>query len=132
MLRKHTLLKINLNHFEWNIKLIKEKYPQKEILMMVKANAYGHGALSLVDFCMEKNLLKQFGVATLGEALEIREGLTFKNFDLFVFSESLLWQKSSLDYYIAQRIIPVIHRIEDLEYFLESRKAGKHSIPLVL
>ena len=42
---------INLNNLENNIKEIKKKVGDKEIIATVKANAYGHSTIMLLQFC---------------------------------------------------------------------------------
>lgn len=46
-------------------------FTQSEIMPIVKADAYGHGALPMVQVLYEKGA-RRFGVATLDEALEIK------------------------------------------------------------
>lgn len=41
---------INLNNLKSNIKAIKSKVGDKEIIATVKANAYGHGAVDVAQF----------------------------------------------------------------------------------
>ena len=62
------LLKDNLIH---NIKVIKEKC-NKDIIAVVKDNAYSHGSREIVTMLKEENV-KYFAVATLNEAIEIRD-----------------------------------------------------------
>lgn len=64
---------INLTHIDHNIKQIKEKVGNKQIIAVVKADGYGHGALA-VSQVMLKNGVKMLAVATLQEAITLREG----------------------------------------------------------
>jgi alanine racemase len=46
--------------------------PQTEIVAMIKANAYGHGAVEIARVLASEGV-RWFGVATLGEAVELRD-----------------------------------------------------------
>lgn len=68
---KHaTTAKINLANLKHNFNTIKNLAPQSKILAMVKSNAYGHGATKIANVLDEADA---FGVASLEEALELRE-----------------------------------------------------------
>ena len=47
--------------------------PDRALLAAVKANAYGHGAVPICRFLQEKELVDWLGVATVPEALELRD-----------------------------------------------------------
>ena len=46
----------------------------KEIMAVVKADGYGHGAVQVANYVEDLPTLWGFGVATVGEAVELREG----------------------------------------------------------
>lgn len=65
---------IDLNKLKYNIMNIRKKTGNnKKILMAVKANAYGHGAITISDFLQSNGLVDYLGVATSGEGLELRK-----------------------------------------------------------
>ena len=67
-----TYAKIDLNAVLHNINEIKKRIGQQvKIMAIIKANAYGHGATSLGDFL--ENEVDYYGVATLEEAMELRD-----------------------------------------------------------
>jgi alanine racemase len=120
---------IILNNLE---KIYELKHNQ--IIFMVKANAYGHGSLSICEYLTEhwkgpKDKLV-FGVASLKEAVSIREELPGALFDIYVFSELNLSSAHFFDYYRDLRITPVISEIEHLELLLQNDESN--SFPLVL
>ena len=47
--------------------------PEKKVIAVVKANAYGHGALRVASALEDEERLFGFAVATAAEALELRE-----------------------------------------------------------
>jgi len=66
-------VEINLSNLDHNIKILKNKIgSEQEIFGIIKADAYGHGAYE-VSKVLTANGIKTFGVATLEEAIELRE-----------------------------------------------------------
>lgn len=103
-IRNLTWAEINLNALENNLKEIKKHLPsQKSLLCVVKANAYGHGAVE-VSRCLEKNGINQFAVAYLKEGIELREaGISSK---IIVFGGLL---REEINYAIEYDLTPVIY-----------------------
>lgn len=64
---------INLNNLESNIREIKRLTNSKEIIAIIKADAYGHGALEIAPTLLE-NGATRLGVAIITEAMELRRG----------------------------------------------------------
>jgi alanine racemase len=69
---RKTVAKINLIHLYENYKNVQNKVGDKIVIPVVKANAYGHGVLEVVDYLYKKGI-DYFAVSLLEEALEIRE-----------------------------------------------------------
>ena len=66
-------VEINLDNLAHNIKEIKKHIsPKTEIMAVIKADAYGHRALGIIDTLREVDIRK-FAVAVLSEAIEIRK-----------------------------------------------------------
>ena len=63
---------INLNNLINNIEEIKKKSHNSEIIGVVKANAYGHGAVEISKTLLNYNV-KKLAVANIVEAIELRE-----------------------------------------------------------
>ena len=64
---------INLPNINYNIKSIREKIgPEPDIIGVVKADGYGHGAYEVTQALID-NGVKSFGVATIQEAIELRQ-----------------------------------------------------------
>ena len=64
---------INLRDLDYNIKQIKQKVGEKEIIGVVKADGYGHGSVEVSKVLLE-NGVKTLAIATLQEAITLREG----------------------------------------------------------
>lgn len=62
---------IDLDNIEYNMKKVKELAGDKEILAVVKADAYGHGAVDIAPVLLENGATK-LAVAILSEAIELR------------------------------------------------------------
>lgn len=64
-------LEINLGNLKGNCEVIKSILPEgTELIAVVKANAYGHGILSVADALTD--VVDAFAVATLDEAVKLR------------------------------------------------------------
>ena len=62
---------IDLDILANNMKNIKKLAGNKEVIAVVKADAYGHGALD-IDPCLLENGASRLDVAMLSEAIELR------------------------------------------------------------
>lgn len=63
---------INLNNLIYNIEQIKKKSGNSEIIGVVKANAYGHGAVEISKVLLNHGI-NRLAVANIVEAIELRE-----------------------------------------------------------
>jgi len=73
-LARPTVAEIRLSALRHNLQVIRALLPQGVgLLGIVKANAYGHGALS-VALALEAGGARMLGVATVEEGVELREG----------------------------------------------------------
>lgn len=113
-------LVVHLNHLAFNIEQIRHITPKANILAMVKADGYGSGMISVVRYMVTQLGIKEFGCATIGEALTLREELNELEFDIYVFSDIQLELLENADLYIKKRIIPVISNVSELDYILET------------
>ncbi|NLM17928.1 MAG: alanine racemase [Candidatus Riflebacteria bacterium] len=78
-----THVEVHLDHIRENIQNIREKIgPDCKLLIPLKANAYGHGAVR-VGRMAERNGADYFGVATVPEGIELREAGITKPIMLF-------------------------------------------------
>ena len=69
---KRTWTEISLDDAEKNFKLIKEKIGDKKLCCVIKADGYGHGAVSLAAMYEELGA-DYFAVSNLDEAKELRD-----------------------------------------------------------
>lgn len=65
-------LEIDLNNLKHNVMVLKKAMPKKcELMAVVKAEAYGHGAYEIATY-MNQIGVKAFAVATIDEGIELR------------------------------------------------------------
>ena len=82
MSREAKWAEIDLDALAYNMRNIREKTgPDRRICAVIKANAYGHGAIVCARTLLE-NGADQFAVAVMNEALELRR--TFPDQDILV------------------------------------------------
>ena len=67
-----TRAEISLAAIKRNLERVAAVAAPARVLFVVKADAYGHGAVPISLYCQENRLCRSFGVACLEEALELR------------------------------------------------------------
>lgn len=113
---------INITNLDFNIKKIKEKVgPGKKITGIIKADGYGHGSVRVATV-LRANGITSFGVATLNEAIRLREAG-------FVLEEIVilgLTPEPYADTIVKHRLTPVLCDYENAEAI--SRAAVREGI----
>lgn len=117
-----TWAEVDLDRFGRNIAAIQVAIgPKCSILLVVKADAYGHGAVEISRAAMEAGV-SMLGVATLHEGIELRSaGLSAP---IVILSPSL---HSEIDEIIENRLTPCISSLEFAE-LLSRRCVARESI----
>ncbi|MDE7169143.1 MAG: alanine racemase, partial [Mucispirillum sp.] len=69
---------IDLNRFGSNIDEAR-RLSKSDIIAVLKADAYGHGAARLAEYAYEEKKVTHFAVATMMEGLELRKHLPYKD-----------------------------------------------------
>lgn len=64
-------VEVNLGNFDYNIKQIKAKAQGRDLIGVIKADAYGHGSVRCAEV-LRSNGVSKFAVATLQEAITLR------------------------------------------------------------
>jgi len=99
---------VNLAALKRNLRRIKQ-YTDSEIMPIVKADAYGHGAVAVVGALREEGI-KRFGVAFLEEALVLRRH--YPDLTIMVIGPTLPEYSEIL---VRQDIIPEVCQFEQAE-----------------
>lgn len=102
-------VEINLDILADNFKNIKE-YSKKNIIAVVKANAYGHGALE-VSKVLVKHGASVLAVATVEEAIELRE--SFVDIPILILGPVADYQKK---YCIENSISFIASSLDEVKY----------------
>ena len=111
---------INLTNLEYNIDRIKEKIGKSELIGVIKADAYGHGAVKFAQVLQKKGC-KTFAIATLQEAIVLRNA---------GFREDIIMLGLVPDMYadtvVKYDIIPAVCDSENVKAFdAEAHRQGK-------
>jgi alanine racemase len=105
---------IDLNALSHNLKIARQKTGNKKILAVVKANAYGHGAVEI-----SKHLIRQgvfyLGTAFKSEAIDLRESGI--NIPILVF-----FDRENIDEYFKYNLTPVVFDLST------ARKLSKEAV----
>ena len=75
LLIRPTRAEVDLAALRRNVAAIKALAPRAEILAVVKANAYGHGA-AVIARALDSEPVKMLGVALIEEGIELRRSFT--------------------------------------------------------
>src|SRR5512136_841660 len=67
-----TCAEINLDNLSQNTRAIQERVAPAKVIPMIKANAYGHGAIPVARRLVREGF-EMFAVAQFQEAMELRE-----------------------------------------------------------
>lgn len=128
--RLGSYLLVDLGKLKANIEALRKEYNDHKILFMVKADGYGHGLVETVKFAYQEMKVSEFGVATLGEAMTLRKHLPSLHFDIYVFSDLQFQQRDLAEFYVENRLIPVVSHLDDLNTILEDSQF--QNLPLCL
>jgi alanine racemase len=116
-----TWAEVDLDRFARNVAAIEAAVgPGCAILLVVKADAYGHGAVEIARAALEAGV-SMLGVATLHEGIELRSA--GQSAPIVILSPSL---RSEVDEIIEHRLTPCVGSLEFAE--LLSRRCVAHEV----
>lgn len=111
------IAEINLNHIQANFALASSLAPQDQTVAVIKADAYGHGAIAVAKALADQ--APMFAVACIEEALELRAGgITHPILLLEGFFDSC-----ELETIANQGFSTAIHCLEQVQALAKSRLA---------
>ncbi len=117
------LLNIDLNAIAKNWRYIQSISHGAEVSAVVKADAYGLGAIPIASE-LEKHGCRSFFVATLDEAIELSSELR-KSSDIFVFDG---YHKNFVGEYSHHNFIPVLNSIEQMHHWVDSIRSNRCAV----
>lgn len=106
--RARAVAEVSLSAIQANLAVVRDAAPQSKVMAVIKADAYGHGALHVAHALMDADA---FAVATVDEALALRWGGIQKDIVVlegFLSDEELL---SCVDH----GLIPTLHSPEQID-----------------
>jgi alanine racemase len=115
--------RISANALINNLKRIQARVPGQSVVAMIKADAYGHGAIWAAKVLSSQSGVSSLGIATLEEGVEIRNALPVgRKVSITIFSGAVPWPRGSRGDEIGQlcrkyALDPVIASIEDWRAF---------------
>ena len=71
-LKRDTYAIVDLDHLKYNVELAHSEF-KRPLMAVIKADAYGHGYKEVASFLKDIDYIEMFAVATLQEAIELRE-----------------------------------------------------------
>jgi len=80
--KPYTIAEIHLDHLVHNLTEIRKKVAPAEVMAVVKADAYGHGAVPITKRLVKESVT-HFAVARIAEALELRNAGIEENILIF-------------------------------------------------
>ena len=119
-------VEIDLGALRGNLERIRESVKAAGVLAVVKADAYGHGAVRIAG------ALAQAGVDWLGVAL-VEEGIELRQAEI---ETPILvlgpLESQQLSYVLSHRLVPVVSSLEQLRMWAAFLRARKLDEPLVI
>ena len=113
-------VEVNLSNLDFNIKNIKKKANGREIIGVIKADAYGHGSVEVAKVLRE-NGVKTFAIATLQEAITLREAGAKEEIIMLGLTPDMY-----ADVLVTYDITPVVCHLENAKAISDAaQKAGK-------
>jgi alanine racemase len=91
---------IDLRALSHNLEVVRKKTGNRSIMAVVKADAYGHGALEVSNHLIKKGI-SHLGVAFAGEAVALRES----GIDVPI---TVFFDRDNIDEYIRYNLIPTV------------------------
>jgi alanine racemase len=112
-----TVAEISLRALVKNLATLRARC-KKEVIPVVKADAYGHGMLPIAKALVSSGCAEMLAVATLEEAIELRKKFP-QSVSILVLSGFLPHQ---VDAYLRYHLVPVIHSLPHLKSLLGRTK----------
>jgi len=116
-MKHRAVLEVDLDLLKNNCKLLQKMTGDSFFCPMLKADAYGHGAVPIAKTLLAMGV-KQVGVITVAEAWAIRESV--KGMDILIFSPLL--SREDLSWIFEEQLVVVCSQWEDLHNLSKFKK----------
>ena len=119
-------VEVNLTNLEYNIDRIQDKIGDREMIGVIKADAYGHGSVKFAEVLRKKGV-KTFAVATLSEAITLREAGAKEEIIMLGLTPSM-YADTIVDY----DITPAVCEYENVKAFSEEAVKKNKTLRVIL
>ncbi len=113
---------VNLNALSHNLKVVQDRTGNKSVLAVVKADAYGHGAIQISNHLIKKGISK-LGVAYTFEAIALRESGIIAPILVF-------FDRENMDACFQFNLTPVIFDLATAKRFSSEARRLNKQIPV--
>jgi len=121
--KRSAWVEVNLAHLDFNIKSILRKVgPSVEVMGIIKADGYGHGAVPVAEV-LRQNGVKSFGVATLQEAIALREAGATETIVMLGLTPS-----QYADMLVQYDLTPVVMSSENAQAISDAAQAARKTV----
>ncbi len=119
-----TSASVDLTALAQNVAHVRRLAPRADVLAVVKANAYGHGAIE-ISHALQKLAVRRFGVATVDEGIALRQA-GIQN-TILVMGATVPAQFTEL---VAHRLTPVLYRTDLIPTFAAHARTAPTPYPV--
>jgi alanine racemase len=119
-----TSASVDLAALAHNLAYVRRLAPKSDVLAVVKANAYGHGAIEVAR-ALQRLAVTRFAVATVDEGLVLRQAGVHD--DIVVMGATVPAQFSEL---VAHRLTPVLFRADMVQTFADKVPPAARPYPV--
>lgn len=109
-MKNYSVLEVNLNLLKKNCRTLKQMTGDSFFCPMIKANAYGHGAVPVAKALLDSDI-KQVGVVNTNEAWFIKKAVN--KMDVLIFGPIL--DKEDLSWIVENKVVVVCNNWQDLK-----------------
>lgn len=119
-------VEIDLRKLDKNVKNIMRKARTSEIIGVIKADAYGHGAIKCAEV-LRSNGVQTFAVATLREAIDLRRAGAHENILILGLTPNMY-----ADTLVEYDLFPVVCSSENAAAISKAAIAAKKTVPVYI
>lgn len=119
-------VEVNLTNLDYNIKQIQKKIAGREMIGVIKADAYGHGAVKVAEI-LRKNGCNTFAIATLHEAVVLRKAGVKERIIVLGLTPDIYW-----DTVVEYDITPVICNSANASYLNQCARAKNKTVEVFI
>jgi alanine racemase len=121
-------LKIDLGKIADNYRILVEKSGNAKCAAVVKANAYGIGVIPVSKKLYSVGC-RDFFVATLDEAIELRQELLSNDANIYIFNGIREGQEK---YFVENNLVPILNNLQEVVVWSEYSRINSKNLPAII